>query len=115
MSEHTPGEWQAVPLHVHNDGTMDEMDGLGWDIEGPEQPMRGQFSKAADAKVAAAGPKLLAACEFGDGNRIDTGPGMLRYAADRLELGFCHTAYWLREKADVEEAAIAKAKGETHG
>ena len=40
------------------------MGGLGWDIEGPPEPMlRGQFAKAADAKLAAAAPDLLEALE----------------------------------------------------
>ena len=59
---HTPGPWTAEPRHVHNDGTQDESAGLGWDVEGPPEPMlRGQFARAADAKLVAAAPDLLEA------------------------------------------------------
>ncbi len=49
----TPEPWVAVARHSDNDGTQDEMDGLGWDIEGPPEPMRGQFSRCADAQFMA--------------------------------------------------------------
>ena len=61
MTEHTPGPWKARARCVTNDGTQDEMAGLGWNIEGPPEPSRGQFSKAADAYLVAAAPDLLAA------------------------------------------------------
>ena len=64
MTPPTPGPWKAVPRHVDNDGTQDEMGGMGWDIEGPPEPMiRGQFAKAADAYLGAAAPDLLAALQ----------------------------------------------------
>lgn len=56
----TPEPWVAVARHGDNDGTQDEMSGLGWDIEGPPQPMRGQFSRCADAKFAAHSPEYVA-------------------------------------------------------
>ena len=60
MSEFTPGPWWASPRHVGNDGTQDEMSGLGWDVEGPVEPDgRGQFAKAADAYLVAAAPELF--------------------------------------------------------
>ena len=63
----TPEPWVAVARHGDNDGTQDEMSGLGWDIEGPPEPMRGQFSRCADAQFAAHSPEyvrlLLAALE----------------------------------------------------
>lgn len=49
----TPEPWVAVARHCDNDGTQDEMDGLGWDVEGPPEPMRGQFSRCADAQFMA--------------------------------------------------------------
>ena len=62
--EHTPGPWTASARHSSNDGTQDEMSGLGWEIEGPPEPMlRGQFAKAADAYLIAAAPDLLEALE----------------------------------------------------
>ena len=61
MSKHTPGPWKARARCVTNDGTQDEMAGLGWNIEGPREPSRGQFSKAADACLVAAAPDLLEA------------------------------------------------------
>ena len=63
MSKHTPGPWKARARCVTNDGTQDEMAGLGWNIEGPREPSRGQFSKAADAYLVAAAPDLLEALE----------------------------------------------------
>lgn len=46
----TPAPWEACPRHVHNTGDQDEMSGLGWEVDGPPEPMlRGQFSKAGDA------------------------------------------------------------------
>ncbi len=56
----TPEPWVAVARHSGNDGTQDEMDGLGWDIEGPPKPMRGQFSRCADAQLAAHSPEYVA-------------------------------------------------------
>ena len=91
--EHTPGPWQAYARHVHNDGTQDEMGGLGWDIHGPPKPqLRGQFSLAGDAYLVAAAPDLLAALE----NAVV----MLRTYGENVGC--------------IEEcaAAIAKAKGE---
>ena len=59
----TPGPWMAYPRNVDNDGTQDELCGLGWEIDGPPEPqLRGQFSRAADAYLIAAAPELLAAC-----------------------------------------------------
>lgn len=49
----TPGPWIAVARHCHNDGDQDEMDGLGWDVDGPPDAMRGQYSRAGDAKFIA--------------------------------------------------------------
>ena len=55
LAKATPGKWEAYPRHSQNSGDDDEESGLGWDIEGPPEPMlRGQFSKAADAKLIAA-------------------------------------------------------------
>ncbi len=56
----TPELWVAVARHSGNDGTQDEMSGLGWDIEGPPEPMRGQFSRCADAQFAAHSPEYVA-------------------------------------------------------
>ena len=59
--EHTSGPWKARARCITNDGTQDEMAGLGWNIEGPPEPTRGQFAKAADAYLVAAAPDLLEA------------------------------------------------------
>ena len=56
----TPELWVAVARHSGNDGTQDEMDGLGWDIEGPPEPLRGQFSRCADAQFVAHSPEYVA-------------------------------------------------------
>ena len=38
------------------------MSGLGWDIDGPLEPMlRGQFSRAADARLVASAPDMYQA------------------------------------------------------
>ena len=101
MAEHTPGPWIAQPRHIHNDGTQDEMDGLGWDIKGPPAPMlRGMFAKAADAYLGAAAPELLT--------------GYARLWAFVRERYFEVTDAWL-DLEEEYEAAIAKAKGETAG
>ena len=59
MADHTPGPWMAYPRHCDNDGTQDQMAGLGWDIEGPLEPqLRGQFAKAGDGGQAILSPLL---------------------------------------------------------
>ena len=104
----TPGPWFARPRHVDNDGTQDEMGGLGWDIEGPPEPMlRGQFALAGDAYLVASAPLLkeinaellaaLAACErwidsvtggFGVHEQLEAGhPLFLARAAIRKATG----------------------------
>ena len=61
---YTPGPWIAVPRHIQNEGDEDDPSGLGWDIEGPPEPMlRGQFKRADDARLVAAGPELLTALQ----------------------------------------------------
>lgn len=57
-----------------------------------------------------AAPGLLEACKVGDfiGNQ---GPFLLRCAAELVENFAPHTAKELRRKADMEEAAIARAEG----
>jgi hypothetical protein len=43
---------------------QDECCGLGWEIIGPPEPqLRGQFARAADARLIAAAPDLLAALQ----------------------------------------------------
>ena len=60
---YTPGPWKAIPRHSQNLGDEDDPSGLGWDIEGPPEPMlRGQFKRADDARLVAASPDLLEAC-----------------------------------------------------
>jgi len=51
--------------------------------------------------------ELLTACEYGDALRAMNGPELLRYAAAYL-IGQVRDR--LHEKADMEEAAITKAK-----
>lgn len=63
MNEHTPGPWKAVHRHANAKPTSNEMSGLGWEIYGPPEPMRGQFSLAADAHLIAAAPSMYAALE----------------------------------------------------
>ena len=57
---HTPGPWRAVPRSSICDTPSEGKDGLGWDIEGPPEPMlRGQFAKGADARLVAAAPAMF--------------------------------------------------------
>jgi hypothetical protein len=55
---------------------------------------------------------LLAACETGWHETRLNGPQLLRQAAALLELHYPGMADTLRNKADLEAEAIAKAKGE---
>ena len=99
-SEHTSGPWKARARCVTNDGTQDEMAGLGWNIEGPPEPTRGQFSKAADAHLVAAAPDLLEALEEMTNE----------YYAVREGQGW----HYELESITQSRAAIAKAKGEVN-
>ena len=59
---HTPGPSRAVHRHSHGGADDDELAGLGWEIEGPAEPaLRGQFARAADARLAAEAPTLYEA------------------------------------------------------
>lgn len=61
MSEkHTPGPWRVRHRHYDAGPNEDEIGGLGWELEGPPEPMRGHFALAADAHLVAAAPDLLA-------------------------------------------------------
>ena len=96
MTPITPGPWHARPRNIDNDLTQDAIAGLGWDVEGPPEPMlRGQFAKAADAYLAAAAPEILAALE-----RVLPHVGRIGGTIAELDA--------LREAA---RAAIAKVKG----
>jgi hypothetical protein len=57
MTGHTPGPWQATARAVDSTGQDDYE--LGWDIAGPPEAQRGQFARAADARLAAAAPEML--------------------------------------------------------
>lgn len=59
MSEHTPGPWTVTHRHAGRSPAEDECCGLGLDIEGPPEAMnRGQFARAADARLIAASPEM---------------------------------------------------------
>jgi len=55
---------------------------------------------------------LLAACEAGDKETGSNGPQLLRAAAYYLDDCHAELCGMLQDKADAEETAIAKAKGE---
>lgn len=57
----TPGPWRATHRHVYGRPHDDEIDGLGWNIHGPPQPMRGMIARAADAHAIAAVPEMVGA------------------------------------------------------
>lgn len=86
-------------------------------IDPPHEPMGAILNEEND-KVAdrygllmAAAPDLLAACEVHYAN--NSGPYSLRFAAEILkDKGFPWLYQYLCEKADAEEAAIKKARGE---
>lgn len=56
--EYTLGPWEIE--HRHCNGTVydDEMSGLGIELIGPGEPMRGTFSKSADARLVVAAPEM---------------------------------------------------------
>lgn len=61
--------------------------------------------------LVGAARELLTACETG--SQRETGPALLRRVATMVEsLGGPVTAMELRAKANIEEAAIAKAHGQ---
>ena len=60
MSEHTPGPWTVRHRHVLCGPDDDESCGLGLEVDGPPEPMRGKFALAADARLVAAAPDMLA-------------------------------------------------------
>ena len=99
-SEYTKGNWVAKARHVRNDGTQDEITGMGWDVEGPPVPLvRGQFTKAADAYLVAAAPDLLEELEWA-------------YSQLCLHPDWCDANHpVLKPRHDAIRAAIAKAKG----
>ena len=57
---YTPGPWKAVPRSTD---ALEEDYFLGWEIEGPPEAMRGQFSRGDDARLAAAAPDLYQALQ----------------------------------------------------
>lgn len=59
MTGHTPAPWVAKARAVDSTGQDDYF--LGWDITGPPEAQRGQFARAADARLAAAAPELYEA------------------------------------------------------
>jgi len=120
---HTPEPWQAIPPDEHC---------LRWIIvqEAPgnasypmyigsvyTETLGLKLDAAANAYLFAGAPELLSACEFGSTNILGQGHLLLREAAvhlERLDVPFCDDlAKRLRKKAEYEERAIAKAKGET--
>lgn len=93
-NERTPGPWAAVP------GTIDAREEdyfSGWEIEGPPQAQRRQFARGSDARLAAAAPDLLAACEAVSSAFYAPGVDAVVKLADAM---------------DMIDAAIARAKGE---
>ena len=59
LADATPGPWTVNHRHIAGSENDDEMSGLGLEIEGPPEPiLRGQFSRSADARLAALGPEL---------------------------------------------------------
>ena len=102
MSGHTPDPWIPSHRHAHATPASDELDGLGWEIDGPPKPLlRGRFALAADAYLTAAAPEMLEA--------LKSAESALAIAASYVhrEQATMHAAL------DAARAAIAKARGET--
>lgn len=107
MPAHTPGPWKAKHRHRYASPTDDEYAGVGWDIEGPPEPMfRGQFEKAADAYLIAAAPDLLAACE----RLLECGEEWLECFV--VDLSLDPDAIANDPDLNIARRAIAKAKGQ---
>ena len=79
-SAHTSGPWEHY-----------DRGGMGWDVDGPPQGIKGMFLREADARLAAAAPDMLAALE-------------------RVIANGCVPVHWTTY--GVVQTAIAKAKGE---
>lgn len=99
------GNWDIVDLD-HN--IVGKAYGAPWN---PAQDAK------ANARLWTAAGDLLSACEFNGGEfSYDDGPDMLERLADVLENYVGWTGGWvhgLRAKAEVERAAITKARGES--
>lgn len=106
---HTPGPWRAEHRHSGAGATDDETGGLGWDIVGPPEPsMRGQFARAADARLVAAAPELLAACKA----LLAAGPCDACYDDPHHDVVECECPCHTREDEAREMARVVIAKME---
>jgi hypothetical protein len=93
MTDYTPGPWKA---RSRNAGQPGDDFFLGWQIEGPPEPQRGQFVREADAHLVAAAPDMYEA---------------LAMAEEVLAEFPANSRWWPIYKAITE--ALAKARGET--
>ena len=60
----TPGPWTVEHRHCDKTSLDDELCGLGLDVIGPPEALnRGQFARAADARLIAAAPELYEAIQ----------------------------------------------------
>ena len=100
MSEHTPGTWRTGKR--------------AGEIIAEREHYAGRLiaEKVAenDRPLLIAAPDLLAACE--GGGMQETGPELLDRAANLLDSIAPSTAMRVREKANLERAAIAKTRGQ---
>ena len=110
MPKHTPRPWEAI--HDHDKNYI-EADALKDDYVAyvPAEREVDIEEAKANARLIAAAPDLLEACQLGDfiGNN---GPTLLEHAAALVEAFAPITAKELRRKAKAEMAAIRKATGE---
>lgn len=101
---HSPGPWQARHKHPGARAGSNELDYLGWEIDGPPAPvLRGQFAFAADAYLIAAAPELLAALM-----------AIVNAVEDEDQPAFSQPVLTFADVALLAAAreAIAKARGE---
>ena len=105
MSGHTPGPWRVVSDPPDHEGFVQHR------IRATAGPVAEVFyvtkEGAADARLIAAAPDLLAACEAAS-VLMDAFHGSLTGQVSDAELASLHNA-----TAEMLSAAIAKATGET--
>lgn len=82
VGDYTPKPWFVYPRSVSNDGSRDEMSGLGWELVGPPAPqLRGDFAKRADALLVSQAPDMYELLD-----RLDSAPTWADFADVLTEL-----------------------------
>lgn len=113
----TPGPWVVSHRCSGAGWHDDETFGLGWELEGPPEPMlRGMFAKAADAHLIASAPNLYAALEDELKMRTSAIKAIEAHHNGTLSLEeFEHVITGIFTGSfvgDLTRAALSKARGE---